>query len=114
MTSAELLTETQRLGITLAVKGDRLHITAPKGSLTSGIREALTQHKAELLQVLTSPERSPPSTVADRYPPDELGEPCPNCGSKEKWIWYGERRLCRSCVIQGGHPPAAVDQQHRA
>jgi hypothetical protein len=50
-------------------------------------------------RAMTSP---PPSEIADTYPPDELGEPCPDCGSTEKWVWLDERRLCRPCVIQGG------------
>jgi hypothetical protein len=44
-----------------------------------------------------------------KYPPDELSEPCPDCGSKEKWIWLDGRRLCRPCVIQGGSPPGRCD-----
>jgi hypothetical protein len=44
----------------------------------------------------------PEKSVADRYPPEELGDPCPDCGAKEKWIWLDGRRLCRPCVIRGG------------
>jgi hypothetical protein len=32
-------------------------------------------------------------------PPDELGEPCADCGSKDKWRWLDKRLLCRPCVI---------------
>jgi hypothetical protein len=38
-----------------------------------------------------------------KYPPDELGEPCPDCGSKGKWVWIDGRRLCRRGVIDGDH-----------
>jgi Zinc-binding domain of primase-helicase len=34
-------------------------------------------------------------------PPDELGEPCPECGAKEKWRWLDGRSLCRACLISG-------------
>jgi hypothetical protein len=48
----------------------------------------------------------PPPTIADRYPPDELGEPCPDCGGIEKWRWLDGRLLCRTCLIRGDPSPA--------
>jgi len=38
--------------------------------------------KVEDPEVLWS---APEPTIAHRYPPDELGEPCSACDSKEKW-----------------------------
>jgi hypothetical protein len=49
-------------------------------------------------------ELPPQPTIADRYPADELGDPCPDCGSKEKWRWHHGRLLCRACLIRGGPP----------
>jgi hypothetical protein len=48
----------------------------------------------------------PDATIADRYPPDELGEPCPACGGKEKWRWLDSRLLCRACLIRSDALPA--------
>jgi hypothetical protein len=56
------------------------------------------------LELVEQMNWSPPEpTLAARYPPDELGEPCPTCGSKEKWVWLNGSRLCRQGVIQGDH-----------
>jgi hypothetical protein len=41
-------------------------------------------------------------------PPDELGEPCLDCGGKEKWRWVDGRLLCRACLIWGDPPPTAA------
>jgi hypothetical protein len=37
-------------------------------------------------------------------PPDALGEPCPACGTKEKWRWLDGRLLCRTCLVQSDSP----------
>jgi hypothetical protein len=99
MTAPEVLGEVRQAGITLAVDGGQLRITAPKGSLTPALRQALIARKAELLRILTAP------------PPDELGDPCPDCGSKEKWVWLDGRQLCRSCLIWDESPPADVGER---
>jgi hypothetical protein len=39
-------------------------------------------------------------------PPDELGEPCADCGTKEKWRWLDGRLLCRACLLR--ETPAMV------
>jgi hypothetical protein len=52
-------------------------------------------------QVTTTREEPQGSPLLAKYPPDELGEPCPACGSKEKWIWLDGRQLCRPCLIRG-------------
>lgn len=46
------------------------------------------------------PERGP-SGVASPPPPDLIGEPCPLCGSVEKWRWLEGWLLCRACLIHG-------------
>jgi hypothetical protein len=36
--------------------------------------------------------------------PDEVGgDPCPDCGAAEWWIWLDGSRLCRGGLIQGDH-----------
>jgi hypothetical protein len=58
MTAPEVLGEVRQAGITLAVDGGQLRITAPKGSLTPALRQALIARKAELLRILTAPPRT--------------------------------------------------------
>jgi hypothetical protein len=41
-------------------------------------------------------------------PPDELGKPCPACGTKEKWRWLDGRLVCRTCLIQRNPPPTTA------
>ncbi len=36
------------------------------------------------------------------------GEPCPQCGSKERCRWLDGRLICRSCLMQGNEPIVAV------
>ncbi len=42
--------------VVLAPVGDRLHYDAPKGALTPELRQALAEHKAELLAELAAEE----------------------------------------------------------
>jgi hypothetical protein len=42
-------------------------------------------------------------SIAVKYLPDVLGEPCPICESKEKWIWLDGSLLCRAGVLRGEH-----------
>ena len=49
MTLTEVLAELGRLGIVATAKGDRLHLDAPRGALTTALRSALAEHKPALL-----------------------------------------------------------------
>jgi hypothetical protein len=49
MSPDDLFAETQRLGITLSARGDRLHVEAPAGRVTPELRAALARHKPALL-----------------------------------------------------------------
>ena len=52
MTAGEVLTVCREAGIRLEVAGDRLRFYAPAGALTPDLRDALAQHKQELLDAL--------------------------------------------------------------
>ncbi len=52
MTTIELLTTLRGHGVTLTARGDRLHVDAPQGALTSVLRAALREHKAAVLDLL--------------------------------------------------------------
>jgi len=59
----ELLSELRRLGVRVEPRGDRLHIDAPKGTLTPALTDRLRQGKPALLQLLSS---EPGLTDAER------------------------------------------------
>jgi len=52
VTANDVLTAAQTAGIVLEARGDRLHVEAPRGTLTPKLRDALAQRKAELLAAL--------------------------------------------------------------
>jgi TubC N-terminal docking domain/Zinc-binding domain of primase-helicase len=85
MNAFDLLVEIDRLGISIEVNGDTLHY---QGALTPEIKAQLQRHKADILKYYTAP------------PPDDLSdEPCPICGSRERWQWLDGRLLCRVCLV---------------
>jgi len=53
MTAVDLLRELRRNKIAVAVHGDELAITAPKGALSEALRAQLIAHKSELLELLS-------------------------------------------------------------
>jgi hypothetical protein len=55
VTTRELITDLRRRDIRLSVRGDRLRVDAPAGGLTPDVREILTRHKIDLLQLLQPP-----------------------------------------------------------
>lgn len=52
MTATELVYTLSALDVRLAVQGDRLRLDAPRGAITAELRQALIDHKPELLQLL--------------------------------------------------------------
>ena len=86
-------------------QGDALAIDSSAESLSSVDNPEMTR----VVGTSTSNEAAtiaPPSTPNPPPPPDLLGDPCPDCGSKEKWVWLDQRRLCRPCLIRGSSPLA--------
>jgi hypothetical protein len=81
----DLLVEIDRLGISIEVDGDTLHY---QGALTPEIKAQLQRYKADILKYYTV---SPPDDLSD--------EPCPICGSRERWQWLDGRLLCRVCLV---------------
>ncbi|MFN8474901.1 MAG: hypothetical protein U0822_22125 [Anaerolineae bacterium] len=49
MTILELLDELHTRGVVLERNGERLHVDAPTGAVTAPLREAMAEHKEELL-----------------------------------------------------------------
>ena len=64
MTPVELLTKLRSHDVILTACGDRVRVDAPAGVLSDAMHQAIRQHKAALLAMLT-PERRIP---LPRYP----------------------------------------------
>jgi len=87
MTLTALLGELDLHRVDLTIDGGQLRYHAPKGTMVPTLRQAIADHKAALLQLLSAP------------PPDFLSiQPCPMCGSRERWQWLDARVLCRMCL----------------
>lgn len=54
MTTAELLSELQRLDIQIWVEGDRLRVNAPAGAMTDALRSGMAAAKTELIELLSA------------------------------------------------------------
>ena|SRR5215208_3648956 len=53
MTAVELLIELRERGAIIEANGDRLRIDVPEGIVTPELREALIEHKAQVLALIT-------------------------------------------------------------
>lgn len=80
MNAIALIRQCKAIGIQLQARGDRLHVEAPAGSLTPELRQALADHKAELLALHATRKRlvgiaaglGIPRAMVDDLPLDEL------------------------------------------
>jgi hypothetical protein len=54
----------------------------PAGALIPALRNALVEDKTSILRLLTAPA---PDALVD--------DPCPICGSRERWQWLDGRLL---------------------
>src|SRR5258705_8750724 len=69
MTVDSIMQMCAELGIELSLKVDdnnRLHVDAPKGTLTASIRETLTAHKTEIVAALKSKSSNPQPQILSR------------------------------------------------
>lgn len=65
METSQLLTELTHRGIALTVDGDNLRYVAPSGALTDELRQAISYHKAEVIEQLR------PREASERKPPPQ-------------------------------------------
>jgi hypothetical protein len=93
MTLMEIVTMLRSHDVLLTACGDRLRVDAPAGVVSDEMRQAIHQHKAALLAMLT-PERRIP---LPRYP-----APCWRCKgpSERQGLRY---LLCPQCQEQEDH-----------
>ena len=80
MNAIAIIRQCKDAGIQLQARGDRLHVEAPAGILTPELRQALADHKAELLALHAIRKRlmtiaaslGIPRVVVDELPLEEL------------------------------------------
>ena len=63
------LDELAQLGVRVTVRGDRLHVEAPVGVLTPGLRESLRAGKAEIIESLSASSSRCRSSISDSSTP---------------------------------------------
>jgi hypothetical protein len=86
MDALTLLTQAHQTGLTVHAEGDRLVVRGPRSAEPLALK--LLDHKLDLMRLLTAPEADCLSE-----------EPCPICGSHERWRWLDRRLICRVCLI---------------
>ena len=96
-----LLTNLSRQGVKLSVNGDLLDVDAPKGVITTNLRHALSDHKAEIIQLLTQMNLDQPPDLPSGTPtliaaPEQRYEPFP-LTDMQYAFWVG-----RSGVLELG------------
>ena len=97
-----LLTHLSTQGVKLAANGNSLDVDAPKGVITPNLRQALTEHKAEILLWLHQNTKDAPWHVSTSLPkivpaPDQRYEPFPLTDMQHAF-WVG-----RSGVLELGN-----------
>ncbi|MCB0165296.1 MAG: amino acid adenylation domain-containing protein [Anaerolineae bacterium] len=83
MITEQLLIELHTRGIKLWLDGDRLRYKAPKGALTPDLRQAIGQHKAELLSFLRQAQR----TTEPPLQPTSYTGPIPLSFAQQR-LWF--------------------------
>ena len=82
MTPDELLGEVKRLGIRLAPEGNEtLRFHAPEGALSPDLRNALIEHKAEIIAALLRPH---PCVTCGKFSFRRFGTVCFWCRRAEE------------------------------
>ncbi len=84
-------------GIKLAANGNSLDVNAPKGILTTELRDSLIEHKAEILELLRQNKLNPPILPTIIPEPDKIYEPFPLTDMQHAF-WLG-----RSGVFELGN-----------
>ncbi|HIF50430.1 MAG TPA: hypothetical protein EYQ42_02655 [Thiotrichaceae bacterium] len=105
-TASDILAYTSQYQIRLAVENGNLIMEAPENILTDEFVTTAKQHKAELLEVLTKPDRWDPELAAVGYqwcldcrylnevcihPDNPFRQQCPQAPRKCQWYETGEK-----------------------
>jgi hypothetical protein len=68
MNASKLIEELRSRGVVVEASGDRLRVDAPKGVVTEELREALAEHKTEVMALITITEEEIAWRVAAMLP----------------------------------------------
>lgn len=86
MTGAELLAHLRRRDVKLSVASGRLRCDSPKGVMTPALRQALAEHKAELLALLSGERTASKEATPELVPRPRTGD-LPLSFSQER-LWF--------------------------
>ena len=95
MNATELLVQLRSRGVLIEAAGDRLKVDAPKGAVTPELREALAEHKLEVLAFVTIAEDEIAWRVAAMLPQVPSEGPIPFLVAKQGC--KSEAGRCLSC-----------------
>jgi hypothetical protein len=101
MTPSELISELCSRGVVLETDGDHLRVNAPRGAVTPKLLEALSEQKAELLNLLR-PEQTHYALASKSVLGVAQVEAClVGCGSMVKFYLHGAEALghCSQCGV---------------
>ncbi len=59
MNPQELLADLERLGVAYSVEGQHLRLEAPRGAISDEMRQALKEHKPQIVELLCQRQRAP-------------------------------------------------------
>ncbi len=74
LAARQLLTAIRANGCVVMVEGEQLVV---EGVLTSAHQAAILEHKAELIELLTTPQSGEPAALTDRVGSDTIRQPLP-------------------------------------
>ena len=98
MTGSDVLVGLKNCGVVLEPQGTNLHYRAPKGVLTSELRQALVEHKSEVLALLKQ-ARDYAATAC--ICPAPIGGTGPDrCGVCELPLICPRCDRCRGCKLR--------------
>ena len=98
MTGGEVLVHLKNHGVILEPNGDNLHYRAPKGVLTLELRQALVEHKTEVLALLQQ-GRDYAATAC--ICPEPIGGTGPDrCAVCELPLICPKCERCRGCKLR--------------
>ena len=86
MTAVSLLRELRRKGISVSVEGNELEVRAPRGALSSELRERLSGHKNELIGLLRKASEGPEHIASLERAPDGRGEFVVSFAQQRLWF----------------------------
>ena len=96
MAPSELIERLSAAGCRLRADGEQLRVHDPKRILTDDLRQAIREHKPELLRLLRS------------EPANDTPAPCPTCGDPERWPTT-RGPVCPTCWLAASVPTPAPE-----